>query len=105
MDKMQQISETRDKLTENLKSVIKDAENLLRNTGQQTSESYQSAKARFESTLQSAKGGLDHMEESVIARTREAAQTTDQYVQEHPWKSVGLGALAGLVVGLLAGRK
>ena len=36
---------------------------------------------------------------------KEAAQTTDEFVHEHPWKAVGIAAGVGLIVGLLIGRR
>jgi ElaB/YqjD/DUF883 family membrane-anchored ribosome-binding protein len=41
------------------------------------------------------------IQEAVVARTREAAETTDQYVHENPWKVVGIAAGLGFVMGLL----
>ncbi len=105
MDTTAQGGETRDKLVSNLKAVIKDAEELLKNTGQQVDGGYQSARARFESTLKSAKTGLASVEDSLVTRSKDAAYNTDKYVQEHPWQSVGIVAFAGLMVGLLLGRK
>lgn len=101
----QQYSTGRDKLVSDLKLVIKDAEELLRNTGQQMDSGYQAARAKFESTLQNAKSGLDTAQGKVVAGTKDAVQTTDRYVQENPWQAIGVGAIAGLVVGLLIGRK
>lgn len=98
-------SAARDKMMAELKSVIKDAENLLKNTEQQANEGFKSARAKFESTLTSAKSELLHLEENVVDKVKEAANTTDEYVKGHPWNSVGLGAFAGLLVGLLVARK
>lgn len=93
------------KLANDLRSVIKGAEDLLQSTGQQVDEGYKSARSRFESTLQNAKSGLTGLEDSVITKTKDAVQSTDQFVQGHPWQAVGVGAFAGLVVGLMLGRK
>ncbi|WP_136418849.1 DUF883 family protein [Herbaspirillum sp. ST 5-3] len=98
-------SMVRDRLLDDLRLVIKDAEDLLRNTSQQVDDGYRMARARFESTLTSAKSGLSSLEESISAGARDAIDTTDQYVQSHPWQSVGVGALAGLVIGLWLGRR
>lgn len=95
----------RERLLDDLKMVMKDAEDLLKNTRQQAGEGYQAARARFESTLSNAKTSLSSMEENVVEKTREAMKTTDQYVQAHPWQSVGAGAIAGLLVGLWLGRR
>lgn len=98
-------TEGRDKIMSELKSVIKDAEELMKNTEQQAGEGFKLAKAKFESTLRSAKSELLHLEETIVERAKDAMHTTDEYVKDHPWKSVGLGACVGLIVGLLIGRK
>jgi ElaB/YqjD/DUF883 family membrane-anchored ribosome-binding protein len=95
----------RDQLLSDLKSVIQDAETWLRNGSQLTGEELQAAKAKFERTLTSAKADLIRLEETVVAKTKEAAKATDDYVQENPWKAVGIGATVGLLVGLLISRK
>jgi ElaB/YqjD/DUF883 family membrane-anchored ribosome-binding protein len=102
-------ADKRDNLVQDLKSVISDAEDLLKSTsqqvGQQASDKYISARERFETTLKNAKSGLSDLQDTVTARGREAVGTADQYVKENPWQSVGIGALAGLVVGFLLLRK
>lgn len=98
-------SDARNKMMSELKSVIKDAEDLLKNTELQTSEGFKLARAKFESTMNNAKNELLHLEETVVDRAKDAVRTTDEYVQDHPWNSVGLGACVGLLVGLLIARK
>lgn len=95
----------REDLVDDLKLVIKDAEELLRSTGKQVDEGYQVARARFESTLGNAKNSLYGLEEQLSESAREALQQTDEYVKQHPWQSVGAGMLAGLIAGLLLGRR
>lgn len=96
---------TRDQLVNDLKTVISDAESWLRNGGQLTGEELKAAKAKFEQTLSSAKTSLIAAEETVVERTKVAAKATDEYVKDHPWTSVGLGAAVGVVIGLLISRK
>ncbi|HEY0060590.1 MAG TPA: DUF883 family protein [Telluria sp.] len=95
----------RDQLMSDLKSVIQDAESWLRNGSHLTGEELQAAKAKFERTLSSAKADLIRLEQTVVAKTKEAAKATDEYVHENPWKAVGIGAAAGLVIGMLIARK
>lgn len=95
----------RERLLDDLRLVIKDAEELLKNTGEQVDEGYQQARARFESTLSNAKTGLSTLEQQVADSAREAIETSDRYVHEHPWHAVGIGALAGLMAGLLISRR
>ncbi len=95
----------RDQLMSDLKSVIHDAEIWLRNGNMLTGEDLLAAKAKFERTLLSAKDTLVGLEETVVERTKEAAKATDEYVHDNPWTSIGIGAAAGLVLGLLIARK
>jgi len=39
------------------------------------------------------------------AKADSAAKATDEYVRANPWKAVGIGALAGFVLGLLVTRR
>jgi len=95
----------RDRLLEDLRLVIKDAEDLLRSTGQQVDDGYRAARARFESTLSGARSSLSTLEDRVSTGARDAVETTQHYVRENPWQAVGIGAAAGLVIGLLIGRR
>ncbi|HJV53081.1 MAG TPA: DUF883 family protein [Noviherbaspirillum sp.] len=105
METNAQGADARNRLVNDLKMVIKDAEDLLKSSGQQVDDGYQAARARFESTLNSARSGLTSLQGNVFASSREALTNTHQYVQGHPWQSVGVGALAGLVLGMWLGRR
>ena len=104
MEKIPTQTGTREQLMSDLKTVIQDAEAWLRNGGQLTGEELKSAKAKFEQTLASAKVSLIEVEETVVERTKVAAKATDEYVKDNPWKSVGLGAAVGVVIGMLIAR-
>lgn len=105
IDKIPTQTGTRDQLVNDLKTVIHDAESWLRNGGQLTGEELKAAKAKFESTLATAKTSIIEIEETLVERTKVAAKVTDEYVKDNPWKSVGLGAAIGVVIGLLIARK
>lgn len=94
----------REQLMNDLKSVIGDAEAWLRSSNL-TGEDLKAARAKFERTLLNAKDDLIRMEQAVVEKTKEAAKATDAYVHENPWKAVGIGAAAGLVLGLLISRR
>lgn len=101
---MSSIEQHKDQLMHDLNQVIRDAEEMLKNTEQQTGEGFKSAKARFEQTLKNAKAEVQRVEDLVITRTKDAARATDVYVKENPWQSAGIAAGVGLLVGLLIGR-
>ncbi|HEY1044037.1 MAG TPA: DUF883 domain-containing protein [Telluria sp.] len=98
-------SSARDKLLDDLRTVVSDAEQWLRQGSHLTGEELIAAKDKFERTLRIAKDDIIKFEEAVVARTKEAAKATDEYVHENPWTSVGIGAAVGLVVGMLIARR
>lgn len=98
-------AEARERLMGDLKQAVQDAETWLRNATTANAEDLGMVKARFEDTLRTAKRDLLKLEDSVIARGKMAAQATDHYVHDHPWKSVAAGAAIGVIVGLLIARR
>ena len=96
---------TKDKLVQDLKIVIGDAEELLRATASQAGEKATAARAKIEDSLHRAKIKLAETEDIMIEKTKQAARVTDEYVHEHPWKAVGVAAGIGLIIGLLIGRR
>lgn len=95
----------KDKLIADLKVVAQDVEELLRATANQTGEKLAAARARAEESLRAAKLRIANAGDDVMARTRAAADTTDQYVRENPWQAVGVAAAAGFVLGFLLSRR
>jgi len=105
MDTMDKINQSRESLMSSLKSVIQDAEKMLENTAQQTGDGFKSAKTKLESTLADAKWELGRLEDAVVNKTKDAMESTDRYVQDNPWKAVGIGTAVGVIVGMLISRK
>ena len=94
-----------DKLVEDLKVVVRDAEALLRATSAQTGETIQEVRARAEESLQQARTRLSQFEDQAYQRARELADSTEGYVRENPWQSLGIAAGVGMLVGLLLSRR
>jgi ElaB/YqjD/DUF883 family membrane-anchored ribosome-binding protein len=95
---------TTDRLVEDLKRVVHDAEALLKATAGQAGENIQQARAMAESSLHAARSRLAELGGDAAARVRDTAERTNSYVHGNPWVAVGVGAVAGLLVGLLVGR-
>lgn len=96
---------TTDKLVSDLKTVIEDAEALLRATSAQTGEKIQEVRARAEASLQQARTRVTELEDEALRRARELADATEEYVRDNPWQSVGIAAGIGLVLGVLISRR
>lgn len=95
----------KDKLVADLKVVVADAEELLAATAHQTGEKMAVLRERMQENLRTARHKLADAEDALKLKTREVAKATDHYVHEHPWKSIGIAAGAGLIIGLLISRR
>jgi ElaB/YqjD/DUF883 family membrane-anchored ribosome-binding protein len=41
----------------------------------------------------------------VVGKAKVAAKATDDYVHENPWKSIGIAAGVGFLLGMLVSRR
>lgn len=94
-----------DQLINEFKTVVADAEALLNATANTGGDKLAEIRAKAEESLSVAKARMIDVQAEVVARTKAAAKATDDYVHENPWRSVGLAASVGVVVGLLIGRR
>ncbi len=96
---------TREKLVADLRIVIADTEQLLKAAVEQSGEKLAALKPRIEENLRIARLRLSEFEQLAADRARAAAEATDAYAHEHPWKVAGFTALLGVAVGLLISRR
>ena len=96
---------TREKLVADMRTVLADTELLLKAVVGQSGEKLAALQTRIEESLRSARARVAEFEQVASERTRIAAQATDDYAHEHPWRIAGTTALLGVAVGLLIGRR
>ena len=96
---------SREKLVGDLKAVVNDAEELLKATAHQTGDKIASVRAKAEESLKTAKARIAEEGKVAMEKAKSAAKSTDEFVQANPWKAVGVGAVAGLLLGLLISRR
>ena len=95
----------REKLMTDLRTVISDAEEVLKVTADQATAGAAELRVRMQERLTQAKHRLHDLQENAVARAKAAGHAADDYVHEHPWKSIGAAAGVGLIIGLLIGRR
>jgi ElaB/YqjD/DUF883 family membrane-anchored ribosome-binding protein len=95
----------REKLMTDLRTVIADAEEVLKVTADQASAGAADLRVRMQERLQQARIRLHDLQESAVARARAAGHAADDYVHENPWKAIGVAAGIGVIIGLLIGRR
>lgn len=89
------------RLSADLQSVMRDAEELMKATGSQAGEHISEIRSRLTAALESAKSTCRRFEEKTIA----AAKATDRVIREHPYESLGISFGLGLLIGVLVTRK
>lgn len=94
-----------DKLIEDLKVVIRDAEVLIKASAAQTGEKIQEVRARAEESLRQAKVRLTEAETQALQHAREIADAMEGYVRQNPWQCIGVAAGIGLLLGVLISRR
>ena len=100
---MDQVSS--EKLMQDLRTVMADAEDLLKATASQTGERIEKARARAEESLRAARVRLQQAGQAMEANAREAAEKIDGAVRENPWSAVGIAAGVGVIIGILLARR
>ena len=96
---------TTDKLLQDLRVVVTDAEELLRATAGQTGERVEKIRAKAEESLRVARDRMQSAGKAVRQSAMDAADTVDEQVHKNPWAAVGIAAGIGLVVGILLARR
>ncbi len=94
-----------DKLVQDFKIVVADAEELLKATATQAGEKVSAARERVRDSLHTAKVKLAEAEDVIVHEVKQTAHAADEYVHDNPWRAVGIAAGVGLIIGLLIGRR
>jgi ElaB/YqjD/DUF883 family membrane-anchored ribosome-binding protein len=93
--------EANERVAGDLKTVVRDAEELMNATAGQAGEKVSEMRSRLAAAVESAKATCQRLEEKAVA----AAKATDHVIREHPYESIGIAFGVGLLIGVLVSRK
>jgi ElaB/YqjD/DUF883 family membrane-anchored ribosome-binding protein len=88
-----------------LKSLIADVEDLVARIADLKDADVARVRNRVLKAVDAAKDSLVDGTENLRRQAQRAATTADDYVHDSPWAAVGIAALVGAVVGILATRR
>ena len=80
----------KDRLVNDLRTLMTDAEELLRVTASQAGEKIGAARQRIEQSLTEGRKALADAEKTLVTKSKECAEIADDYVRENPWSAVGM---------------
>jgi ElaB/YqjD/DUF883 family membrane-anchored ribosome-binding protein len=95
----------KEQLLADIQNVVTDAGKLLQDVGNTTSEGFAAARSKMEASLEGAKSKFDNARSIATEKAKLAANTTDDYVKQCPWRAVGIATAAGLITGILVSRR
>lgn len=88
-----------------IKSLIADVEDLVARIADLKDVDVARVRGKVVRAIDSAKESLSGGADSLRRQAQQAANTADDYVHDSPWQAVGIAALVGAVVGILATRR
>jgi ElaB/YqjD/DUF883 family membrane-anchored ribosome-binding protein len=94
-----------ERVTQNLRRMVDDAEQLLKSTAEAGDEHLDAARERLRKEVSQLRVQLSDLEHRAASRLRETAHATDQVVHQHPYSAMGIAALAGVLLGFVLGRR
>lgn len=103
MDESTSIS--KEQLLADMRVVVNDLESMLKATANSADQDVRALSERLRQRLSAARERLVDAEHAVLEKGRQIARTTDDYVHENPWTSIGIAAGVGLLLGIVVGRR
>ena len=88
-----------------VKTLVKDAQALLTAAAALTGEKAEELRTKGMQLLDVAMGKASQVQGQALVKGKELAQTADVYVKDNPWRTVAVAAGAGLLLGVILGRK
>lgn len=88
------------KLVKDLTRIVGDADELLKELADTSSDEFSLMRERFAARLHEARRRVDEARIELARKARHAVDAADEYIRENPWKVTALVSLVG--VGVLA---
>jgi ElaB/YqjD/DUF883 family membrane-anchored ribosome-binding protein len=88
-----------------IQSLIADVEDLVARIADLNDADVARVRNKVLRAVDAAKDSLAEGADTLRRQAQRAATTADDYVHDSPWQAVGIAALVGAVVGILAARR
>jgi ElaB/YqjD/DUF883 family membrane-anchored ribosome-binding protein len=88
-----------------IKNLIADVEDLMARIADLKDADVVRVRGKVQRAVDATKQSLTDGADAIRQHAQDAANTADDYVRQSPWQAVGIAALVGAVVGILATRR
>jgi ElaB/YqjD/DUF883 family membrane-anchored ribosome-binding protein len=94
-----------DDASADVKALVRDAQSVLTAAAALTGNKADELRERGMQMLDVALGKAGKVQDQAVVKGKELAHTADVYVKDNPWRTVAVAAGAGLLLGVILGRK
>lgn len=98
-----QTDTTKKHIFDEFNSAVDETEQLIRSATALGGDTASGLVTSLEKSLASVRDRLSRLQDESIYQVNAAARTTDRYVRENPWQTVGIVAALAAVTGMIAG--
>ena len=88
-----------------IKNLISDVEDLMARIADLKDADVVRVRGKVQRAVDATKQSLADSADTIRRQAQNVANTADDYVRESPWQAIGIAALVGAVVGILATRR
>jgi ElaB/YqjD/DUF883 family membrane-anchored ribosome-binding protein len=88
-----------------IKNLIADVEDLMARITDLKDADVVRVRNKVQRAVDATKQSLADSADTIRQQAQSVANTADDYVRDRPWQAVGIAALVGAVVGILATRR
>jgi len=99
------INEVRSVASGEIKNLIADVEDLMVRIADLKDADVVKMRNKVQRAVEATKQSLSDGADVIRQHAQEFAGSADDYVRDRPWQAVGIAALVGAVVGILATRR
>lgn len=89
-----------EKVLQDLKTLIRDSEELLSATASAAGDQLKGVRVRLGNALDGARESCKHLEQAAA----EKAKVADRVIRDHPYQAIGVAFGVGVLLGLVIGR-
>src|ERR1700688_4944003 len=99
------VSEIKAAASSEIKNLLADVEDLMARIADLKDADVVRVRGKVQHAIDAAKQSLADGAGSIRRQAQDIATTADDYVRDSPWQAIGIAALVGAVVGILATRR
>jgi ElaB/YqjD/DUF883 family membrane-anchored ribosome-binding protein len=88
-----------------IKNLIADVEDLMARIADLKDADVARVRGKVQRAVEATKQSLADGADTIRQHAQNVASTADDYVRDSPWQAIGIAALIGAVVGILATRR